>query len=234
MSPPRGRPKEGSLPEGDEGARPGPGGTARSAKGASCVKRIGLFGGTFDPPQLAHVALARCARDTLPLDEVRWIPAGSPWQKTRAISDARHREAMVALAIEGERGFVLDRCEIERDGPSITLQTVHQARQREPDAQWFVLIGADQYNNLHTWRGWRELLSLVTLVVAERPGVPLQPDPAVASVPHRVLPLPPLPISATDIRARVARGEPITGLVSDAVASYIDRHHLYTGSASGH
>ncbi|HEX6019451.1 MAG TPA: nicotinate-nucleotide adenylyltransferase [Burkholderiaceae bacterium] len=232
MSPPPGRPKEGSLPEGHEGARSGPGGKARSAKGAQ-TKRIGLFGGTFDPPQLAHLALARCARDALPLDEVRWIPAGTPWQKTRAITDARHREAMVRLAIEGERAFVLERCELQRTGPSIMLHTVHELRQREPGAQWFLLIGADQYNNLHTWRGWRELLGLVTLAVAPRPGIEPQPDPEVAAAAHRMLPLPPQPVSASDIRARVARGESIAGLVGDPVASYIDRHHLYR-SAVGH
>jgi len=196
------------------------------------MKRIGLFGGTFDPPQLAHLALARCARDTLALDEVRWIPTGAPWQKTHAISDARHREAMVALAIAGERGFALERCELERSGPSYTLQTVLELQQREPGASWFLLIGADQYNNLHTWRGWPELRGRVTLAVAPRPGVALHPDPQVQRLPHSVVPLPPMDISATDIRARVARGDSISGLVSDAVARYIARHHLYRRAAA--
>ncbi|HET7525639.1 MAG TPA: nicotinate-nucleotide adenylyltransferase [Burkholderiaceae bacterium] len=195
------------------------------------IKRIGLFGGTFDPPQLAHSELARCARDVLPLDEVRWVPSGAPWQKTHAITEARHREAMVRLAIAGERGFVLERCELERAGPSYTLQTVHELQRREPGASWVLLIGADQYNNLHTWCGWAELLGLVTLAVAERPGVAARPDPEVARVPHRLLPLPPLDISATEIRDRVARGESIAGLVDDAVAGYIARHHLYRRAA---
>jgi nicotinate-nucleotide adenylyltransferase len=232
VSPPPGRPKDGSLPTGHEGARPGPGGKALSAKGAH-GRRIGLFGGTFDPPQLAHTALARCARDALPLDEVRWIPTGQPWQKRHAISEARHREAMVKLAIAGERGFVLERCEFERAGPSYSLQTVHELQRREPGASWFLLIGADQYNNLHTWRGWQELLSMVTLAVAERPGIVMQPDGQVARLPHRAVPLPPMDISATDIRGRVARGESISGLVSDVVAGYIAQHHLYR-SAAGH
>ena len=197
------------------------------------MKRIGLFGGTFDPPQLAHLALARAARDALQLDEVRWIPSGQPWQKNHAVTDARHREAMVRLAIAGERGFVLERCELERAGPSYTLHTVQELRLPQPDAQWVLLIGADQYNNLHTWRGWRELLGLVTLAVAPRPGVTMRADPEVALVPHQAVPLPPMPISATDIRARVQRGESISGLVSDTVASYIDQHHLYR-SAAGH
>lgn len=196
------------------------------------MRRIGLFGGTFDPPQLAHSALARHARDALPLDEVRWIPTGQPWQKAHPISDARHREAMVALAIAGERGFVLERCELERTGPSYTLHTVHELQQRDPGASWFLLIGTDQYNNLHTWRGWPDLLRLVTLAVAPRPGVAARPDPAVARVPHQVVPLPAMGISATDIRDRVARGESIAGLVSDAVAGYIAQHHLYRRAAA--
>ncbi len=195
------------------------------------MKRIGLFGGTFDPPQLAHAALARSARDALALDEVRWVPTGQPWQKTRAVTDARHREAMVRLAIAGERGFVLERCELERAGPSYTLQTVQTLQQSEPSAEWMLLIGADQYNNLHTWRGWRELLGLVTLAVAPRAGVVPRPDPEVARVPHRAVPLPSMDVSATDIRARVQRGESISGLVADTVASYIDRHHLSRSAA---
>ena len=197
------------------------------------MKRIGLFGGTFDPPQLAHLALARAARDALQLGEVRWIPSGQPWQKVHAVTPALHREAMVRLAIAGERGFVLERCELERTGPSYTLQTVQELQQSERAAQWVLLIGADQYNNLHTWRGWRQLLELVTLAVAQRPGVAMRPDPDVAHVPHQAVPLPPMPISATDIRARVQRGESISGLVADTVASYIDQHHLYR-SAAGH
>ncbi|HET9205594.1 MAG TPA: nicotinate-nucleotide adenylyltransferase [Burkholderiaceae bacterium] len=197
------------------------------------MKRIGLFGGTFDPPQLAHLALARAARDALQLAEVRWIPSGQPWQKAHAVTPAQHREAMVRLAIAGERGFVLERCEMERTGPSYTLQTVQELQQAERGAQWVLVIGADQYNNLHTWRGWRELLGLVTLAVAPRPGVVMRPDPDVARVPHQAVPLPPMPISATDIRARVQRGESISGLVADTVASYIDQHHLYR-SAAGH
>jgi nicotinate-nucleotide adenylyltransferase len=197
------------------------------------LKRIGLFGGTFDPPQLAHSALARGARDALPLDQVRWVPTGQPWQKTHAITPARHREAMVRLAIAGERGFVLERCELQRAGPSYTLQTVQELQQSEPAAHWVLLIGADQYNNLHTWRGWRELLDRVALAVAQRPGVALHPDPEVARMPHQAIPLPPMDVSATDIRARVQRGESISGLVLDTVASYIDQHHLYR-SAAGH
>jgi nicotinate-nucleotide adenylyltransferase len=191
------------------------------------LKRIGLFGGTFDPPQLAHLALARAARDALQLDELRWIPTGAPWQKTRTITDAAHREAMVRLAIAGEPRFAIERCELERSGPSVTLDTVRELQQRDGPAQWIWVMGLDQYVNLHTWRGWRELLQRVTLAVAERPGITARVNPEVAAHPHSMVPLPPLPISATDIRARVSRGESISGLVSEPVAGYIARHHLY-------
>lgn len=191
------------------------------------MRRVGLFGGTFDPPHAAHLALARAARDELRLDEVRWIPAGAPWQKSRRISDAAHREAMVRLAIEGEPRFVLDRCEIERDGPTYTVDTVRACAAAEPGAQWFLIIGADQYAGLHTWRDWREVLARTTLAVANRPGPMPAPDPEVLRQPHRVVPLPMLDVSATDIRARVARGLPVDSMVPPAVARYIDQHRLY-------
>ena len=191
------------------------------------MTRIGLFGGTFDPPHNAHVALAHAALDELRLDQLHWIPAGQPWQKTRAISTAAHREAMVRVAIAGEPRCVLDRIELERSGPSYTLDTVHALRAREPQAQLFLVIGADQYAGLHTWRGWQELLALVTLAVANRPGAMPPIDPQVLRFSHRVVPLPMLDISASDIRARVARGQAIDHLVPAAVAGYIETHGLY-------
>jgi nicotinate-nucleotide adenylyltransferase len=188
------------------------------------LKRIGVFGGTFDPPHNAHVALARAALDALRLDELRWIPAGQPWQKARAITPAEQREAMTRLAMGDEPRFVLDRIELEREGPSVTLDTVRVLR---PSGELFLIIGADQYAGLHTWRGWRELLGLVTLAVANRPG-PMPPvSPEVLRSPHRVVPLPMLDISATEIRARVAGGLPIDSMVPPQVASYIDQHGLY-------
>jgi nicotinate-nucleotide adenylyltransferase len=188
------------------------------------LTRIGVFGGTFDPPHLAHMALAGAALVELNLDEVRWIPAGQPWQKTRAITPAAHREAMVRLAIADEPHFILDRIEFERQGPSFTLDTVRALR---PLGDLFLVIGADQYAGLHTWRGWRELLGMVTLAVANRPG-PMPPvHREVLRFSHRAVPLPMLDVSATDIRSRVAQGLPIDGMVPPSVASYIETHALY-------
>jgi nicotinate-nucleotide adenylyltransferase len=194
------------------------------------LKRLGLFGGTFDPPHNAHLALARAALYAFQLDALHWIPAGQPWQKARTISAAVHREAMVRAAIDGQARFVLDRIETQRAGPSFTLDTVRELRVQHPQAELFLIIGADQYAGLHTWRDWRDLLGLVTLAVANRPG-PMPPvDAAVLRTPHRVVPLPMLDISATDIRARVAGALPIDALVPPPVASYIAQHGLYRRS----
>jgi nicotinate-nucleotide adenylyltransferase len=197
-------------------------------------RRIGLFGGSFDPPHLAHRALADIALRALALDELRWLPAGQPWQKAgRRLAEPAHRAAMVALAAEGEPRFVLDERELHRAGPSYTIDTVRELRREQPGAELFLVIGQDQYARLPTWQAWRELVDAVTLAVAARDGIAPQADEALAAVPHRlaVLPLPRLDISATDIRARTAAGQPIDALVGAPVARYISDHHLY-GSAA--
>ena len=190
-------------------------------------RRIGLFGGTFDPPHNAHVALATLALHELALDELRWIPAGQPWQKERIITPAAQREAMVRLAMGDEPRFVLERCEILRRGPSFTLDTVRELQDALPGAEWFLVIGQDQYAGLHTWRDWRELLARVTLAVANRPGVAVEPHADVKRVAHRAVPLAMLDIASTDIRARVAAGQDIASLVPVSVARYIEANHLY-------
>ena len=189
--------------------------------------RVGIFGGSFDPVHNAHVALARQALTELALDELIWLPAGQPWQKKRALSPVADREAMVALAIDGEPRFTLSRIEILRGGPSFTIDTVRELRAQRPITSWHLLIGQDQYAAFHTWHGWQELLGLVTLSIANRPDAPLTADPQLLRVPHEAVALPMMDTSSTDIRARVARGQDIDSLVPAPVASYIARHHLY-------
>ncbi len=199
------------------------------------TRRIGLFGGSFDPVHHAHLALARQARDELQLDELRWVPAGNPWQKTRPMTPAAQREAMLRLAIEGESRFVIERCELQRQGPSYTLDTVRELQAATPDARWFLVIGQDQHRNLHTWHGFEQLLQRVTLAVARRPDGAADAgiDPRVRAAHKMALALPAMDVSASDIRARVAAGRDIGALVPPAVALYIRQQGLYraaTGS----
>jgi nicotinate-nucleotide adenylyltransferase len=191
------------------------------------MKRVGLFGGSFDPVHNAHVALARLALEQLQLDEVRWIPAGQPWQKTRVLTSGADREAMVRLAIAGEPRFALDRIELRRHGVTFTLDTVRLLAAAEPASEWFLILGQDQYATLHTWRDWRDLVALVTLAVANRPDAEPTVNAHIAKVPHQIVTLPMMDISSTEVRRRVAAGEPIAGLVPDAVARYIERRQLY-------
>jgi nicotinate-nucleotide adenylyltransferase len=191
------------------------------------TRRVGVFGGTFDPVHTAHLALAEAALAELRLHEVRWIPTGQPWQKPRQITSAAHRVAMVQAAIAHEPRFVLDRIEVDREGDSFTLDTVRALAAAHPGTQWFVLIGQDQYVGLHTWRDWRTLLGLVVLAVANRPGDARLPHADVQRFPHRMVPLPMLDISSTDIRRRVGEGADISHLVPPVVASYIETHGLY-------
>ncbi len=194
------------------------------------AQRIGLLGGTFDPPHNAHLALARTALSALNLDELRWIPAGQPWQKTRHVTAAEHREAMVRAAIADEPRYVLDRSELQRSGPSYMIDTVQDLQARVAPgvaAQWFLIIGADQAAGLHTWYRYRDLLQRVTLAVAGRPGARAAVHADVQQSAQVSLPMLLQETSATEIRRRVAGGEPIMAMVPPAVARYIAQHQLY-------
>ena len=195
--------------------------------------RIGLLGGSFDPPHLAHLALGRVALQTLALDELRWLPAGSPWQKAdRALAPAAHRVAMLAALLADEPRCVIDARELQRSGATYTIDTVRELQAETAPADWFLVLGQDQYAHFDTWRDWPELLQRLTLAVAARDGVAPQAPAALAALPHRctLLPLPPLAIAASDIRARVAAGQSVAALAGAPVARYIDQHQLYTQS----
>ena len=191
------------------------------------IRKVGLLGGSFDPVHNAHVALAYAALDALALHEIRWIPAGKPWQKSRAMTAAKHREAMVRLAIDNEPRFVLDRSELQRQGPTYTLETVREMHAAWPGAELTLIIGQDQYAGMHTWHGWQALLGLVQLAVAARPGAERAVNAEVLNFAHRSVPLPMLDISSSDIRQQVARGENIDHLVPPQVARYIEQQALY-------
>jgi nicotinate-nucleotide adenylyltransferase len=194
--------------------------------------RIGVLGGSFDPPHLAHLALAHVALQALALDELRWLPARAPWQKAdREMASAEQRAAMVRLISAGEPRFTLDERELRREGPTYTIDTVRELCAERPEAEWFLVIGQDQYGRFDTWRDWRELLRRVTLAVAARAGDPPQASAVVAAEPHRMIPLdlPRIDVSASEIRARRAAGGEIASLVGEPVARYIDQQALYPG-----
>jgi nicotinate-nucleotide adenylyltransferase len=191
------------------------------------LKQIALFGGSFDPVHIAHVALAQAALAALAVDELRWLPAGHAWQKGGAAAPAADREAMVRLAIDGEPRFTLERLELEGRGATYTVDTVRALQAREPGCRWFLVIGADQHAGLHTWHGWPELLQRVTLAVAGRADERRPPDAAVARHPVRHVPLAAMAVSSSDIRRRVAAGEDVSALVPPGVAGYIARRGLY-------
>ena len=208
---------------------------ALTAAGAPAPRRIGVFGGAFDPPHNAHVALARSALEQLALDELRVIPTGQAWHKARVLSPAEHRLAMAELAFGTLPGVVVDPREIRRAGPSYTLDTLRELQQEHPGAQLLLILGADQGAALPSWHGWQEILALATVSLAQRPG----PDQSQATFDPATLPnlppgarfarieLPAMALSATDIRSQAGHGKDVSLLVPPAVARYIDLHHLY-------
>ena len=194
-------------------------------------QRLGVFGGAFDPPHLAHAALAQVAIDQLELDALWVIPTGNAWHKTRTLSPAEHRLAMAKLAFASEPRVVIDDRETRRVGPSYTIDTLKALKTEKPLADLFLIIGADQAGSLTTWHQWQEVVQFATICVAGRDASTLTNGefcPPLA-LKNRFLRLKMLssPISATAIRARVADAEPIAALVGGPVARYIAQHHLY-------
>jgi nicotinate-nucleotide adenylyltransferase len=204
---------------------------------SSTPRRIGLFGGAFDPPHDAHVALARAAIDELRLDRLHVVPTGDAWHKTRTLSAGVHRLALCRLAFAELPRVVVDERELLRDGPTYTIDTLTELRAEYPGAELFLQIGADQAAAFHTWRRAADILQIATLSIAVRAGLtgtegqfdlsdPLPGLPAEAAR-VRVLGLPAMPHSATEVRRRVAAGLPAGHLVPASVAGYIADHHLY-------
>ncbi len=199
--------------------------------------RLGVFGGTFDPPHAAHVALVQAAVGQLGLDEVRILPTGQAWHKPRSLSEAPHRLAMARLAFEAVPEAVVDAREMLRQGPSYTVDTLRELKSEFPQAQLFLLIGDDQRRSLPAWHQIDEIARLAIICAAGRDAaVQAWSDSsadAVGAVPHsfdariQTLTMPLMPHSATDIRALVATDHNIQGLVSPAVERYIHEHHLY-------
>jgi nicotinate-nucleotide adenylyltransferase len=211
---------------------------------------LGILGGTFNPIHRAHLRLAEVARAELDLERVLFVPAGDPPLKHRDVAPARHRLAMVKLALAGRPEFEVLDVEVARSGPSYTVDTLEWLHWRWPAARLWFIVGADALAQLEQWRSPERLFELASFAAARRPGAPgglaeLLPSGLARAFRRRdartwvhssgselrELPFPPLDVSATDIRARAARGEDLAGLVAPRVAAYIAEHQLYREAA---
>ena len=185
---------------------------------------IGLFGGSFDPIHHGHLIVARSVAEALGLSAVRFVPARQqPLKDDGHGADAGHRARMVELAIAGEAGFSLERAELDRPGPSYTVDTLRAIAAREPAADLVLLLGADAARDLPRWREGNEVVRLARLALFTRGGEAAPPVPGT----WRTVAVPAVEISATVVRRRVAQGRSVRYWVPDAVADYIATHGLY-------
>lgn len=189
------------------------------------TRRVGVFGGTFDPPHLGHLATAEWARDRLGLARVLFVPAGvPPHKRTRRVTGAEHRLAMTRLAVRGQPAFAVSDLEASRSGPSFTVDTLRELGTRERGAKLYLVIGEDSLDDFGAWRDPGGILARATLAVAARPGVrprgPRRP-------PCVWLENPWIDLSSSALRRRAGAGRSLRYLVPDPVIAYIRRHRLY-------
>jgi nicotinate-nucleotide adenylyltransferase len=200
------------------------------------VKRLGVFGGAFDPPHLAHQALAQAAMVQLDLDELRVLPTGQAWHKSRALTPAHHRLAMTRLAFSNMSGVVVDEREIRREGPTYTVDTLRELHAEHLGAKLFLVLGEDQAQTFNTWHEFEAITQLAIICVAARAiltndgatfGTQNSSSSDFVSPHFHPLEMPNMPVSATLIRERIADHQDIVPLVTEPVARYIANHHLF-------
>ncbi len=193
---------------------------------AGAAPRIGIFGGTFDPIHNGHLQVAEEVRRALRLDRLLVVVANEPWQKQdRPVTPAEDRYAMVVAALADQPGLEASRIELDRGGPSYTVDTVRELLAGQPDAQLFVVVGADVVGGLSSWHDESALRELVTLAVVERPGAPV-----VVTLPGWrtvLVPVEPLDVSSTGLRTRLEQGGSVSGTVPASVIRCISRRGLY-------
>ena len=183
---------------------------------------IGILGGTFDPVHNAHLAMAHAALEALRLEELVFLPTGSPKYRNPAVASAQHRVAMLKLALAGEPRLRIDERELQAGASGYTVDTLESFRAKLGEqAEIYFLMGADQLAKLETWHRPHDVRRLARLGVFARPGYRAQEEGVT------LIPLAPMAVSASDIRARARRGESLAGLVPPAVANYIGHHGLY-------
>ncbi|WP_407657257.1 nicotinate-nucleotide adenylyltransferase [Kocuria tytonis] len=193
--------------------------------------RLGVMGGTFDPIHHGHLVAASEVATVFDLDEVVFVPTGEPWQKAgQDVSDAEDRYLMTVVATASNPRFTVSRVDIERHGPTYTIDTLRDLHTQRPEAELFFITGADAMAEILTWKGAEELWRLARFVGVTRPGHVLSAPVGSESV--SLLNVPAMAISSTDCRARVAAGKPVWYLVPDGVVQYINKYGLYRGAAT--
>lgn len=202
--------------------------------------RLGVFGGTFDPPHLGHLMVAEGAREQLRLGRVLFVPAGQPWMKADlVVSPASHRLEMTRLAIQGNAAFQAVDWEVAREGPSYSVETLEQLHRQEPSAELFFILGEDSLGELPRWRDPQRLVELCVLAVYRRPGAAglslAEMERKLPGLSGRAVLLagPLIGISATDLRRRAAQGRSLRYLAPPLVEEYIHRHRLYEEARGG-
>ena len=193
-------------------------------------RRIGVMGGTFDPIHNGHLVAASEVQAWFDLDEVVFVPTGQPYAKAhRAVSPAEHRYLMTVIATASNPRFTVSRVDIDRGGPTYTIDTLHDLAAVYPGARLFFITGADALPEILTWRSPEDMFELAEFVGCTRPGYHMDPASLEGMPKDRVtiVEIPALAISSTDCRERTARGEPVWYLVPDGVVQYISKHRLY-------
>lgn len=197
---------------------------------------VGLLGGTFDPIHLGHLVLAESARESFGLEKVVFMPAGQPPHKPDAVvAPAGDRLRMVEMAVAGNPYFTVSTLEVERPGPSYTVETVAALQRAEPGLEWCLIVGSDALVEIQTWHQYKRLFGMVRILAAARPGTELALPDGLEDWAGRVVFFhpPSLAISSTAIRERARMGLSLRYLVPDRVAAYIRERGLYRDSDPG-
>ena len=188
------------------------------------------MGGTFDPIHNGHLVAGSEVADRFDLDEVVFVPTGDPWQKAdREVTDLEHRYLMTVIATASNPQFTVSRVDIDRGGPTYTIDTLRDLREVYPTEELYFITGADALASIMSWHDWEEMFQLAEFVGVTRPGYELREDMLPPAIQERVhlVEIPAMAISSTDCRARAAAGRPVWYLVPDGVVQYIAKNSLY-------
>ncbi|WP_088313547.1 nicotinate-nucleotide adenylyltransferase [Kineosporia sp. R_H_3] len=191
------------------------------------VRRLGVMGGTFDPIHHGHLVAASEVQSAFDLDEVVFVPTGQPWQKSsRDVAPAEHRYLMTVIATASNPRFTVSRVDIDRKGPTYTIDTLRDLSAQRPDAELFFITGADALAQILSWKDSGEIFDLAHFIGVTRPGHTLD-DAGLPQDRVSLMEVPAMAISSTDCRVRIVKGEPVWYLVPDGVVQYIGKYGLY-------